>query len=627
MSLTLEEYQEMAQLAQELGDIDAELEAREGIEALTQTIDPAYADGEIPAVDAQGNPVYDYEPQAQPERSMGDIAQGIGETIYNAGAVGLGAPFYVKDAIQGAIKSLVDKGYSAQDAARFAEESAARFVSQPESQTGKDIARFMEETLGTLPPVAANLVPNIGAIRQGTGGAATLARAAEPEIREIVKPSVQPAPNGAVGAAQVEQARLRQEQANELPVPIKLTKGQATQDMQQQKFERETAKIEIGDELRNNANLQNEQFNQNLDALVDETGTKLPDNALYETGEVVTKALENQIEASRKKISAAYQKADSSKGAQEPVNLNGLSEFMNENMASAEQGGIMYKLEKEVKRLGLGDGSFDNGDLVIGDMTVLQAEQLRKFINKNYNKADGGDAMTARELKNALDSSVGDAGGEPYKRARKLRNDFGKKYEEKKLIADLTSTKPGSTDRRVALEKVVNKVVNQGSKDEIINLRRTLQKTEEGREAFVELAAQALKDIKAKALGNIGQDEKGNPLVSPAKLSAEINKLDDSGKLDVLFGKKGAEQLRTLRDVSKDVFVSQPGAVNFSNTASSQLANFLDAAVLLPGAFLTTGIPMTGLVTGTKAAARKARDRKTKKQIKEAINFDTGANQ
>ena len=589
----------------------------------TQSVDPAYSDGEIPRVDAQGNPVYDYEPQAQ---AQNNTPQGLpGNAAFSGleiiGSLASGVPAsieYLKESVQGAIKSLIDDGFTPEQALQKAQEEASRYAYQPQSEGAQAVLGAIDELSSALPPVAANVAPNIGAIRQSTGGATTVARAAEPEIRELVTPRNRTAPAGAVGAAQVEQARLRQERANELPIPIQLTKGQATQDMQQQRFERETAKTELGDPIRSRYNEQNELFNQNLDALVDETGTKLPENALYETGEVVTKALENQIEASRKKISAAYQKADNSKGAQEPVNLNGLSDFMNENMASAEQGGIMYKLEKEVKRLGLGDGSFDNGDLVIGDMTVLQAEQLRKFINKYYNKADEG--MMAKELKNALDSSVGDAGGEPYRRARKLRNDFGKKYEEKKLISELTSTKPGSTDRRIALEKVLNKAVNQGSRDELINLRRTLQRTEEGREAFKELAAQALKDIKAKALGNVGQDEKGNPLVSPAKLAAEINKLDDNGKLDVLFGKKGAEQLRTLRDVSKDVFVSQPGAVNMSNTATVM------AALLDIYASSTFGAPLP-VTLAVKEGSRRLKNRSTNRKVKEAINFDTGANQ
>jgi hypothetical protein len=232
--------------------------------------------------------------------------------------------------------------------------------------------------------------------------------------------------------------------------------------------------------------------------------------------------------------------------------------------------------------------------------------------------------MIGAKLKKQLDLSVGDSGGEPYKRARRLRTEFSNKYQKKKLIKDLTSTKPGTSDRTIALENVVNKTVNLGSAEELINLRRTLQKTEDGKEAFKEVAAQVIKNIKLKAAGGVGKDENGNPLVSPAKLKQEIERLDQSGKLDILFGKKGAEDLRTIKDIAIDVFVSQPGAVNFSNT-SSALATLLDAA-LLPITYSTTGLPMTGLATGVRAGSKKLKQRKTKKRIKESLNFDA-ANQ
>ena len=175
----------------------------------------------------------------------------------------------------------------------------------------------------------------------------------------------------------------------------------------------------------------------------------------------------------------------------------------------------------------------------------------------------------------------------------RLRTRFGDKYTDKRLIADLTSTKRGSADRRVALEAVADRSINLSSAEELKNLRRTLQSTDEGKLAFNELSAQSLKDIRDKATSGVGKDERGNPLVSPAKLMQEINKLDKSGKLDILFGKKGAEDLRTISEVARDVFVSQPGSVNYSNTAS-QLATLLDAA-MLPISYATTGLPHDGL--------------------------------
>jgi len=581
--------------------------------------DDPYPD--VPRIDAQGNTINDDGPApVEPERTMGDVAQGIYETVYNTGAGALGSPFYIKDAIQGAIRSLVDKGYSGEDAAKFAEESASRFMMQPESETGKDIAKFMGEVLGSLPPVAAGIpaVPKYNAP----------VRAISEEIKQDVKQSMTPRPEpmNSVGAAEVEQARLRQEMANELPVPIKLTKGQATQDMQQQKFERETAKLEDGEELRRNANLQNEQFNQNLDAMIDQTGTTLPDDALVETGLAVTKALENQVKAEKSKINRAYDAADKSEGAQEPVNLDQVSSYMNERMPESDSGGIMPKFQLKTKQLGLSEGDFLNGDYQLSDMTVYEAELLRKFLNKNANKSDANDLRLASGLKNSIDSSVGEAGGETYNRARKLRRNYAKKYQEKKLINDLVSTKPNSSDRKIALENVFQKSVKTGSADELKNLRRTLQRTDEGKQAYAELAAQAIKNVKKQATGNIGQDENGNPLVSPAKLNKEIKSLDESGKLEILFGKKGAEDLRTIADVSRDVLVSQPGAVNTSNTASTLLTQMMDAAIL-PVSFYATGLPLYGLTAGARQIKDKARKRKTKKQIDQALNFDTGANE
>ena len=588
--------------------------------ALGPQADDPYPD--VPRIDAQGNTINDDGPApVEPERTMGDVAQGIYETVYNTGAGALGSPFYIKDAIQGALRSLVDKGYSGEDAARFAEESASRFMMQPESETGKDIAKFMGEVLGSLPPVAAG-IPSMPKYNAPV-------RAISEEIKQDVKQSMAPRPEpmGSVGAAEVEQARLRQEMANELPVPIKLTKGQATQDMQQQKFERETAKLEDGEELRRNANLQNEQFNQNLDAMIDQTGTTLPDDALVETGLVVTKALENQVKAEKNKINKAYEAADKSEGAKEPVNLDEVGDFINQNMPSANySGNVLDAFQKETKRLGLSAGDMNQGNYQIGDMTVYQAEQLRKFVNSNIDKVNQKDQRLGKNLKNAIDNSVSDSGGEPYNRARRLRRQFAEKYQEKKLINDLVSTKPNSSDRKIALENVFQKTVKTGSADELKNLRRTLQRTDEGKQAYAELAAQAIKNVKKQATGNIGQDENGNPLVSPAKLNKEIKSLDESGKLEILFGKKGAEDLRTIADVSRDVLVSQPGAVNYSNTASTLLTQMIDAA-MLPASFAATGLPMTGLATGARAIKDRARKRKTKKQIDQALNFDTGANQ
>lgn len=568
------------------------------------------------------------EPIQQSERSMGDAAIGLGENALSAvtGATA-GATGFLLGSIEGMVKSLMSEGVSEQDALKMAMKRASDYTYEPRTEAGQEYAQDFAELTNAVPPImgvgmsAATSfnAPDASRVARGAGQQVSSDLS---QIPQQMRTQNENAPPRSIGAAGMTEAQNRQLAANQLPIPMQLTKGQATQDMQQQKFERETAKLEDGESLRERFNLQNEQFIGNIEEFIDSTDTQFGDMSKVDTGDVVTKALENQVKSEKKKISTAYKVADNSDGAKELVNLDPVASFINENMPSANyNGNVLDAFQKETKRLGLSEGDMNKGDYQLGDMSVYQSEQLRKFVNANIDSSNPKDQRLGAKLKEALDSSVGDAGGEPYNRARKLRSKFSSKYQDKKLISDLLGTKPGSTDRKIALEKVSEKSIKLSSAEELKNLRRTLQKTDEGKIAFNELAAQSLKDIKDISTGNIGQDERGNPLISPAKFAKAVNGLDESGKLEILFGKKGAEQLRTMVKIGKDTFVSQPGSINTSNTAS-QIANLLDAAVLLPAAFMTTGYPMTGLMTGTKIASKKARQRKTKKQVKDALEFD-----
>ena len=102
-------------------------------------------------------------------------------------------------------------------------------------------------------------------------------------------------------------------------------------------------------------------------------------------------------------------------------------------------------------------------------------------------------------------------------------------------------------------------------------------------------------------------------MVSAAKLDRAIKALDQNGKLDILFTSDGADQLRFLNDVAKDVFVSQPGAVNYSNTSTAIVA----ALDLMGSAF--TGVPLP-LAIAVKKGGSMMKERKTKKLIKESLD-------
>jgi hypothetical protein len=89
--------------------------------------------------------------------------------------------------------------------------------------------------------------------------------------------------------------------------------------------------------------------------------------------------------------------------------------------------------------------------------------------------------------------------------------------------------------------------------------------------------------------------------------------MDEQGKLEALYGKKQAQQIRDLGELSTVIYTAPPGAINTSNTASA-LQVALDSAAT----FGMTGIPAPA-VTVLKESAKYIKDRKVKARINESL--------
>jgi hypothetical protein len=111
----------------------------------------------------------------------------------------------------------------------------------------------------------------------------------------------------------------------------------------------------------------------------------------------------------------------------------------------------------------------------------------------------------------------------------------------------------------------------------------------------------------------------GNPIFSAAKLNGAVRALEADGKLDLLLGKKGAQTIRDLNEISKVVKTQPPGAINTSNTAGVVLAALAEAGAT--GSM--TGLPVPVLST-LKAAAKFVKDRKVQQRVNEALRYAEG---
>jgi len=178
----IEKLKSLARMADERGDKETALKAMRRIKELQSVVvDPAYSEGEIPQVDESGQPIVTYEPQAQEERTAGDVFAGLGETARSTiqGAL-LGAPAYLSGAVEGLYRRFTEEGFEPEDAAKLAYNRAASVVTPQETQTGQDIAEFIGDISGSLPPVlgvAPAAIPSLAQGAQAARGASAIAGA------------------------------------------------------------------------------------------------------------------------------------------------------------------------------------------------------------------------------------------------------------------------------------------------------------------------------------------------------------------------------------------------------------------------------------------------------------------
>ena len=433
-------------------------------------------------------------------------------------------------------------------------------------------------------------------------------------LRQVVPgraetPDVEP---GSAGAARVPQPIVRQAEAEELPVPIKLTEGQKTREFGQQRFERETAKMpEEGQPLRERFAQQNEQLQQNLDAFIDKTGARSVD--LRDVGISVDKVLRDRAAKDKVKIRSLYKEAEKAGEMEQPVTLGQLVRHLDESGPESVVANVLPAIRAKAIQIGAAIEGPD-GRLITQPVSLKNAELLRKSVNAATNN-EPTNIRQAGIMKGLIDDETATAGGNVYQQARQARVKYAKNYENVGLVKQLLGTKRGSDDRGIALEDTLRRSIlaPSTSLDDVRQIRRLLQTTgDEGKQAWKELQGGTLRHIKDQALKSVATDQRGNRILSPAQLDRVVNQLDQSGKLDFVFGKKGAEQLRVINDVAKTVATSPPGAVNASNTATV-LAGLMDVA--MTGA---TGIPAP-IASSVRWMTDSLKDAKMKARVKKAL--------
>jgi hypothetical protein len=553
--------------------------------------------------------------QAQAPRTMGDYAKALYE-VPTTIVTGLASP------ITGIVQNIRQGTNERVDSPAVAQ----RYTYEPRSPVSQDVLQGVGELLtdAKIPPFIPALGTTARATQQAgrttaplvSGNLPSFDQAAQTvkttpsRIADLLREREAPVMSG-VGAAEVPEFQNRIAIARGLRVPVDLRKGQATRELGQQQFEAEMAKTypqDVGRPIiKSNLN-QNERILQNFDAYVDATGAqKAGEFNLREVGKVVDSALVNQANTAKKDISKAYKLAREAGETAELVDVTGVKNFLDGLEAEAINAPIITSAKMKLEK-------FTKG----GRISLNDLEEVRKMVNALSGDTPSNMAF-GKQIKDQIDLSTVGKGGDLYQQARKLRENYAREFENVGFVDKLLSKKSGTTDRAVALEDIFDHSIMKGSLDDVRSIGRTLKKAgPEGEQAWRELQGQTIEQMKAAVTKNIQRDEGGNPIVSPRQFDTFVKNLDSDGKLDYIFGKKGAQEIRDLRDTAITVY-SPVAGINQSNTASA-LTQALDR---IRGSALSK-LPM-GIGSLYEVGAEIATKKKLGKQVQEAVDFDPNA--
>ena len=473
-----------------------------------------------------------------------------------------------------------------------------------------------------------NLVDISAMIKAGFTPEKAIAQAIGDDVSgKNVKLNAASSGNASVGASALTAEQIRIQKSENLPVPIELTKGAASRDAAQLAFEKEQMKGAFGAPLRNRTEENNLQALQNFDVLIDRTNAKSPDVA--NSGAPVVKALSDGYQAAKNKTNIAYAEAKKSPEALIEIDPNtvvtigsgdntistGLIDYLNSVPNNLKTTGLIDHAKQYAVRLGVAVKNED-GTLSPVPTNVKTMEALRKEISQ----ATGFEPIEIRDstiLKKLIDANTEPVAGPLYKKARALREQQARKYENRAIVARLVTNRKGMEDPKVYAEQVFQKSILNAQPDEITFLKRVLLTNgEAGKQAWQEMQGAMLNYIKEESTKGMGMDSADRPIVSPAKLNQVINTLDKTGRLDLVLGKTEAGIVRDLNDVVKYVNTVPPGTlINSSGTAGAIVAAITEAGAT--GAL--TGLPLP-VLSILKALSKTIQNAKVKAKIENALN-------
>ena len=429
---------------------------------------------------------------------------------------------------------------------------------------------------------------------QSAGAAATTDQAAINAILAKASPELQneirSTPLNQINMPAVE----RHVEADTLPVPVRLTKGQATQDVNL--LSDEMNMRGKNPELANRFNEQNGKLIENMNAIRDKAAPDVYGTNHIENAETVINSYKALDDARTADISAKYKALRDAAGGDFPIDGKQFATNAEKMLGKDLKTDFLPPaIAKQLDR-------YKNGET----MTFEQFEAMRTNLASEMRKAersgDGNAKAAASIVRTALEDLP--LSGE----AEALKPLANEARSAAKARFDLLKKDPAyeAAVNDAAPDKFINKYIIGGNKRDLQALVDQLGKGSEGHQA---VSAAVVNWLKNKA-GVI--DNNGN--FSQAGYNRALQQLDP--KLVELVDGETAQQLRALGNVARYTQAQPRGSyVNQSNTfvaGAKELAKGgLEKTVNLAG----FGVVPIGTIT-REALAKRAADKQVQQSLK-----------
>ena len=466
---------------------------------------------------------------------------------------------------------------------------------------------MLTPTLGGQPPQAAPYA------QPGGGRAASVGAAATPDAT-IIKQALQTAtpefqqlygnmPLDKVNAPVV----LRHLEGDSLPVPVRLTEGQATGDLVKISKEQNTRGTPEGQALAYRLNEQNKALVDNVPAIREKAAPDVYSTRTIESSEALIDAYK-KLDADRSaQISSAYKKLEDANGGTFPVDGVQLAKNADALLAKKlKTNFVPPEIAADLKR-------FREGE----PMTFEQFEALRTNLAAEIRKAersgDGNRSMASSLVYQALEDLPLQGSAAQLKpladSARSLaKSRFDALKKDPAYKAAVNETVPA--------DKFFDKYVIRGVNKNVNTMVETLGRDSVGHQ---HIKAGTINWLSDKA-GIV--DGKGN--FSQANYNKALKSLDDVRNYQEIFDPETQLQLKTLGNVANYTQFQPRGSyVNNSNTLVGYLANKAAGGAEALGN--VAGLKFVGGYPVGTEARKFIRSRKEKAAVEKSLQPGAGS--